>query len=95
VAYLTSSSGKETQPSVTDLRNYLKEKLPDYMIPHHFIFLEKLPLNPNGKVDRKALPEPDTLRPDLGHEYIPPRTPEEEVLKARVFTKKPMMSSVS
>ncbi len=62
------------------IRNYLKDKLPDYMIPSHFIFLETLPLTANGKFDRKALPEPDTLRPELKHEYISPRTPEEETL---------------
>ncbi|MCP4154985.1 MAG: hypothetical protein GY757_45095, partial [bacterium] len=41
------------------LRNFLSEKLPDYMVPSYFVSLKKLPLNPNGKVDRKALPEPE------------------------------------
>ena len=76
-AYLTSNNGDLT---TTDLRNYLKDKLPDYMIPSYFVFLDKLPLTPNGKIDRKALPEPDGTRPDLEHEYVPPRTPEEETL---------------
>jgi len=71
---------KLIQKLIPQIRNHIKDKLPDYMIPAHFIFLDKLPLTPNGKVDRKALPEPDTLRPELETEYVPPRTPEEEVL---------------
>ncbi len=54
----------------SELDEYLGEKLPDYMIPHYYVPLEKLPLNPSGKVDRKQLKEPDTL---IGEEYIAPR----------------------
>jgi acyl carrier protein len=52
VAYLVPN---QTAPSVNELRSYLRDKLPEYMIPTHFIFLESLPLSSNGKVDRKAL----------------------------------------
>jgi amino acid adenylation domain-containing protein len=57
-AYLVIAAGVQA-PSVTDLRAFLKEKLPEYMIPALFTFLPALPLTPNGKVDRRALPAPD------------------------------------
>ncbi|MCU0488381.1 MAG: non-ribosomal peptide synthetase [Anaerolineales bacterium] len=60
--------------SVTDLRSYLRKSLPEYMLPSGFVILEKFPLSPSGKVDRKALAVLETLdRPDLESEYIPPR----------------------
>jgi amino acid adenylation domain-containing protein len=55
VAYLTTSS---PAPEVSELRTFLKSRLPEYMVPHHFVMLDHWPLMPNGKVDRKALPEP-------------------------------------
>src|SRR5439155_8217056 len=63
-----------------ELRDFLKQKLPDYMTPSAFVVLERLPLTPNGKIDRKALPAPEITRAQLGHEYVAPRTPTEEVL---------------
>jgi amino acid adenylation domain-containing protein len=71
---------QETKITTSDLRNFLKEKLPDYMIPFAFVVLDSLPLTPNGKVDRKALPEPDSGRPELDDSFISARTPLEEVL---------------
>ncbi|HVS01107.1 MAG TPA: amino acid adenylation domain-containing protein, partial [Thermoanaerobaculia bacterium] len=62
------------------LRAWMKERLPEYMVPAAFVALPALPLTPNGKVDRKALPAPGTDRSDL--EYVAPRTEEEEVLAA-------------
>jgi len=59
--------------SVTDLRNYLKEQLPGHMVPSAFMVLDALPLMVNGKVDYKALPAPDTVRPDLESVYVAPR----------------------
>jgi non-ribosomal peptide synthetase component F len=60
--------------SVTELRRYLKEKLPEYMIPSSFVFLEALLLMPNGKIDRNRLPPPDATRPPLPGEFLAPRT---------------------
>ncbi|MCP5051323.1 MAG: amino acid adenylation domain-containing protein, partial [bacterium] len=59
------------------LREFLIKELPDYMTPSYFVMLEKMPLNPNGKIDRKALPEPG-LADSLGGEYVPPANPTEE-----------------
>jgi len=72
-AYLVANPDA-MHPSVEDLRAYLKEKLPSYMIPTVFMYLDAIPLNPNGKVDRKALPAPDTARPDLEVAYVAPST---------------------
>jgi amino acid adenylation domain-containing protein len=63
-----------------ELRNFLRQKLPEYMTPSVFIELEALPLTPNGKVDRRALPSPDLNRPDLTESYVAPRTLIEEAL---------------
>ncbi|HZR43847.1 MAG TPA: amino acid adenylation domain-containing protein, partial [Ktedonobacteraceae bacterium] len=82
VAYLVFSEQEDRHPSIEDLRNFLKDKLPSYMIPAAFVFLDALPLQPNGKVDRKALPAPDTTRPELEATYVAPRTPTEERLAA-------------
>jgi amino acid adenylation domain-containing protein len=71
-----------TQPSTAQLResllNALKAQLPDYMVPSHLLFIDRFALNANGKLDRKALPEPDA---GLWHcEYVAPRTQLEEAL---------------
>ena len=79
VAYLVADP-HAIHPSVEDLRTYLKEKLPSYMIPAVFMYLDAMPLNPNGKVDRKALPAPDRSRPDLETAYVSPSTPTEQRL---------------
>jgi amino acid adenylation domain-containing protein len=78
VAYLVSVDDVEL--SITELRNYLKEKLPEYMIPSAFVTLPTLPLTPNGKVNRKALPAPGQSRPELESRYVAPLTETEELL---------------
>ena len=76
VAYIVSREAVAT----TELRNYLKQQLPDYMIPSVFVTLDALPLNTAGKVDRRALPTPPEIRPELNDDFIAPRTPSEEML---------------
>ncbi|MCA1568700.1 MAG: condensation domain-containing protein, partial [Acidobacteria bacterium] len=78
VAYVVPHHGQT--PTIDELRGALKEKLPDYMIPASFVMLDSLPLTSNGKVNSKALPEPDTTRPTLENSYVAPRTPVEEAL---------------
>ncbi len=72
--------GKAARQFVPQLREYLTQKLPDYMIPSAFVVLESLPLTPNGKVDRHALPTATEITPELAGSYTPPRTPLEERL---------------
>jgi acyl carrier protein len=78
VAYVVAD--RETKPTVSELRSFLGERLPDYMIPSAFVMLDRLPQTPSGKIDRRALPEPTEERPELEAAYVAPRTPVEETL---------------
>src|SRR3989441_4843225 len=68
---------RDSQTSADQLRAFVKEQLPDYMVPAAIVILAKLPLTPNGKIDRQALPAPEEAPTKT---YVPPRTPTEEVL---------------
>ncbi|MBN3921606.1 non-ribosomal peptide synthetase, partial [Nostoc sp. NMS4] len=84
VAYVVPKT--KQSPTAAELRRFLKQKLPEYMIPSAFVQLEALPLTANGKVDRRALPVPDTARPELEDVFVAPSTPEEKILAA-IWTK--------
>ena len=71
VAYLVPK--RKADISINELRDFLKLKLPDYMIPSAFVILDALPLTPNGKVNRRALPSPDQTRPEEQETFVPPR----------------------
>ncbi|MBE9038586.1 non-ribosomal peptide synthetase family protein, partial [aff. Roholtiella sp. LEGE 12411] len=80
VAYLVTHP--EQTPTITQLRQFLKEKLPEYMIPGAFVFLDTLPLTANGKVDRRSLPAPDTSHRSIETGFVTPRTATEEIVAA-------------
>ncbi|MBD0265894.1 MAG: amino acid adenylation domain-containing protein, partial [Tolypothrix sp. Co-bin9] len=79
VAYVVPNSKTEI-PKSSNLRDFLKQKLPDYMVPAVFVMLKTLPLTSNGKVDRKALPTPEQVRPELEAKFVAPRTEVEQVV---------------
>jgi amino acid adenylation domain-containing protein len=71
---------QQSATSVSELRSFLKEKLPEYTIPAEFVLLDALPRTPNGKIDRNALPLPDGTRPLLTQGFIAPRAEIEELV---------------
>ncbi|HJS23819.1 MAG TPA: amino acid adenylation domain-containing protein, partial [Pyrinomonadaceae bacterium] len=78
VGYVVSANGEAITSS--QLREWLRQRLPDYMVPSVFVTLDELPLTANGKVDRKALPDPAVARQEEAREYVAPRNAVEEVL---------------
>ncbi|MBH8571748.1 amino acid adenylation domain-containing protein [Nostocaceae cyanobacterium CENA369] len=78
VAYVVPQT--EQTLVISELRHFLESKLPSYMMPAAFVLLEALPLTANGKCDRKALPAPDTARPELEAAYQPPQTEIEKTI---------------
>jgi amino acid adenylation domain-containing protein len=84
VAYLLPKPGSTLVTG--ELRDHLKAKLPEYMVPSVFVVLDKLPLTPNGKVDRKALPAPGRESNESGQNYLAPGNRTEELI-AEIWTK--------
>nr|QEO74666.1 phosphopantetheine-binding domain-containing pro [uncultured bacterium] len=82
VAYVQPREGAEL--TAAELRGRLRATLPDYMMPSAFVLLERLPLTPGGKIDRRALPEPDRSRRESVETFVAPRDPTEEQV-ARVW----------
>ena len=85
VAYVVPqnlSDPAEESVNVSLLRGFLKAELPNYMVPTHFVALETMPLTPNGKIDRLALPAPEFTRPELTDNFVPPTTAIETTLAA-------------
>ena len=72
----------DPQRLIDEVRGYLQQKLPGYMVPAQFVLLDELPLTPSGKVDRRALPAPDQNRAPLDETQAAPRTAEEEIMAA-------------
>jgi len=69
-------------PAAAELRSFLRDRLPEYMLPAVFVLLDALPLTPNGKVHRAALPPAPALRPETGPAYVPPRNGSEQAIAA-------------
>lgn len=84
IAYLVCST--DSKPKIESLRDRLKQYLPDYAIPSYFVYLERLPLTTNGKVDRQALPDPEMDRANLSTTFVAPVTKEEQIL-AQIWQK--------
>ncbi len=83
IAYYTARGARH--PSVSELREFISEKLPSYMAPSTFIKMATIPLTTRGKIDRRALPDPDSCRPELSTPFVAPRTDVERTI-ARIFT---------
>jgi len=78
IAYLVCCTGR--RPTINELRENLRQRLPSFMIPAAFVFLDELPLTATGKIDRETLPKPDSTRPPLDESYVRPRGPIEEAI---------------
>jgi amino acid adenylation domain-containing protein len=79
VAYVIGVDGHRA-PAPRELRHFLTRSLPEHMVPSAFVTLTEMPLTPNGKIDRSALPRPETLTTESDEGYVSPSTPVEESL---------------
>jgi amino acid adenylation domain-containing protein len=84
VAYVVG--GPQLTPSASELRKYVQQKMPDYMVPSVFVFVEALPLTANGKVDRRGLPRPNLSQVEVGANFVAPASSVEKVI-ADVWSK--------
>jgi amino acid adenylation domain-containing protein len=80
VAYVVLD--EQQSPSVNELRAFLKERLPEYMVPATYVMLDRMPLTASGKVNRRALPKPEWSRDQSDKPFEPPRTPTEQQVAA-------------
>ncbi|HVE64986.1 MAG TPA: amino acid adenylation domain-containing protein, partial [Thermoanaerobaculia bacterium] len=78
VAYLAGTGQEDVEPGA--LRSFLKDRLPDYMVPASYVWMAALPRNKSGKVDRAALPEPERAQPRSEGGFVAPRSAREEAL---------------
>ncbi len=78
VAYLVFDGNKKI--TTGEIRKFISDKLPEYMLPSSFVFLKTLPKTPSGKIDRKSLPKPEESRPDIGTAFNAPQSLEEKII---------------
>ncbi len=78
VTYFITKNGGELP--MQEVREFLRQRLPEYMLPTFVLQIEELPLTPSGKINRRALPDPDFGARQVEHEFVAPRTPTEEAL---------------
>ena len=83
VAYIVPTAAEQA-PTISDVRRYLLERLPEYMAPTHLVILDAMPLTSSGKANRRALPAPGLLRPVMEQEYVAPQN-EREAQLAKMF----------
>jgi long-subunit acyl-CoA synthetase (AMP-forming) len=80
VAYVVAEGEQATLAA--ELRGYLKQHLPEYMVPAVYVAMEAIPLTANGKIDRRSLPEPQTIRTEPGADHVKPRSDTEKIIAA-------------
>ncbi len=80
VGYLLAKA--DQTPNVSQIRNEIASQLPDYMVPGTIVVVEEFPHTPSGKLDRKSFPPPSTARPDIGTEFVAPKSDTEKKLAA-------------
>jgi aspartate racemase len=77
---LSAKSAETVEVTTNELRQFLKDKLPDYMIPSTFVIVEAIPLTAHGKIDYSKLPAPEGIQTSSAEPFVAPRTPTEQIL---------------